>query len=65
MPSVKEQRSAQAEAAAARFEERADKRRANIELIETPGGLARADSEERVRKRLARLRRYYAGETLP
>ena len=56
---------AQAEAAAHRLASRASKRREAIDALEAPGGLARADAPERVAKRLDRLTRYYAGETLP
>ncbi len=55
----------QDDAAAERFRGRTKERHRRIELVRTPGGLARADSPERIAKRLDRLSRYYAGEPLP
>ncbi len=63
--SVSERAAAQTEAAAERFQERAKKRRRKIEAIQSPGGLAQADSPERIAKRLDRVARYRAGEPLP
>jgi len=56
---------AQAEAAAGRLASRASERRETIDALQAPGGLARADAPERIAKRLDRLTRYYAGESLP
>ncbi len=56
---------AQAQAAANRLAGRAGERRETIDALEAPGGLARADAPERIAKRLDRLTRYYAGESLP
>jgi endonuclease G, mitochondrial len=51
--------------AARRFDERAATRHSAIEAVRTPGGLAAANSPERLARRLDRLTRYYAGEQLP
>lgn len=45
--------------AAQRVGERTDERRAKIEALAPPGGLAKADSPERVATRIDRLSRYY------
>jgi endonuclease G, mitochondrial len=55
----------QTEAAAARFAARAEERRAKVASLKQPGGIARADTSERVAKRIDRLARYYAREPLP
>jgi endonuclease G len=51
--------------AARRFGERAARRRSAIEAVRKPGGLAAANTPERLARRLDRLTRYYAGEQLP
>ncbi len=52
-------------AAAARVTARADTRAENIRVLSEPGGLAKADSPERVAKRLDRLASYHLDEPLP
>lgn len=54
----------QREAAARRFAERLEARRRQIAILEQPGGLAAADTPERVAKRVRRLSRYYADAEL-
>ena len=56
---------AQRQAAAQRVENRVAERQEKREMLARPGGVGKADSPERVAKRLDRLSRYYAGETLP
>jgi endonuclease G, mitochondrial len=51
--------------AARRFDERAATRRSAIEAVLKPGGLAAANSPERLARRLDRLTRYYTGEQVP
>jgi endonuclease G len=65
MASVEAERRRQADAAAQRYAARREQRLHNIETVRQPGGLALADSPERVAKRLDRLSRYYAAERLP
>lgn len=48
-----------------RFENQASERRAKLATLAQPGGIAAADTPERVAKRLDRLSRYYCGEPLP
>jgi endonuclease G, mitochondrial len=55
---------AQVEAAAARVNARTEGRAENVERIET-GGIAAANTPDRLTKRLDRLSRYYAGDRLP
>src|SRR4051812_6762581 len=55
---------AQVEAAADRINARTEERAENVERIET-GGIAAANTPERLTKRLDRLSRYYAGDRLP
>ena len=55
----------QREAAAQRVAERTTERRDHEAALAGPGGLAAADTPERIAKRLDRLSRYYAGEAAP
>jgi endonuclease G len=52
----------QTRAAAKRFKGRAAERHRNIALTQEPGGLAKADTPERVAKRLARLSSYHGAD---
>lgn len=65
MSSWEASRQGQVAAATERFARRAGERRAKIEALRSPGGVALANEPERVAKRLDRLSRYYAGEDLP
>jgi len=65
MSSWEASRQGQVAAATERFARRAGERRAKIEALRSPGGVALANEPERVAKRLDRLSRYYAGEELP
>jgi endonuclease G len=56
---------AQQAAAEGRFARRAVQRRKQIATLLEPGGLARADTPERVAKRVDRVSRYLAGERAP
>jgi endonuclease G len=56
---------AQTEAAASRAAERSEQRQANIETLEEPGGIGRADDPGRVAARLDRLGRHWARAPLP
>ncbi|MGW6376991.1 DNA/RNA non-specific endonuclease [Rhodococcus sp. NPDC055112] len=56
------ERQRQAEAAARRARERAPQRGEHVSVLSGPGGVAAADTPERIAKRLDRLSRYYAGE---
>ena len=53
---------AAAEAAAQRVVERTPERRDHEATLARPGGIAAADTPERIAKRLDRLSRYYTGE---
>jgi endonuclease G, mitochondrial len=55
----------QRDAAAARVESRTPERLHNVETLARPGGIAEADTRERIAKRLDRLSRYYADDTVP
>lgn len=59
------ERQQQGEAAAHRMRERAQQRGEHVDVLASPGGIAAADTPERIAKRLDRLSRYYTGETLP
>ncbi|MFF0817921.1 DNA/RNA non-specific endonuclease [Rhodococcus sp. NPDC003318] len=52
-------------AAARRVQERAGRRAEHVDTLSVPGGIALADTPERIAKRLDRLSRYYTGEELP
>ncbi|MFD4181497.1 hypothetical protein ACFWPB_10335, partial [Rhodococcus sp. NPDC058514] len=56
------ERQRQSDAAAQRARERAPQRGEHVSVLSTPGGIAAADTPERIAKRLDRLSRYYAGE---
>jgi endonuclease G len=56
---------AQAEAAAARVEQRESERAARIAQLQEPGGVGRADAPERVAARLDRLSRYWSRAPRP
>ncbi|WP_027502784.1 DNA/RNA non-specific endonuclease [Rhodococcus sp. UNC363MFTsu5.1] len=56
------ERRRQAEAAERRARERAPQRGEHVSVLSGPGGVAAADTPERIAKRLDRLSRYYAGE---
>ncbi|TJZ80410.1 endonuclease [Rhodococcus oryzae] len=56
------ERQRQDEAAARRARERAPQRGEHVSVLSGPGGVAAADTPERIAKRLDRLSRYYAGE---
>lgn len=56
---------AQQEAATRRIAESADERRRNLEVLEQPGGIAKADDAARVAARLDRLSRYWSRAALP
>ncbi|SDD02893.1 DNA/RNA non-specific endonuclease [Rhodococcus tukisamuensis] len=58
------ERQRQGEAAAQRARERAPQRGEHVSVLSGPGGVAAADTPERIAKRLDRLSRYYAGEEL-
>lgn len=51
--------------ATARIEERAEQRAANIKLLEEPGGIARANSPERIAARVDRLSKHWARAPRP
>jgi endonuclease G len=55
----------QNDAAAARVREREETRAKNIRVLSEPGGLANADSPERVASRIERLASYHLDEPLP
>lgn len=55
----------QTQKAAARIEERAEQRAANIKLLEEPGGIARANSPERIAARIDRLSKHWARAPRP
>jgi endonuclease G len=65
MESYQQARERQRDLAAQRVAERTPDRLGNEAALAEPGGLARADSEERVAKRLDRLSRYVAGDAPP
>jgi endonuclease G len=54
----------QREAAAERVAKRAPERHEHLRVLKDRGGLAKADSKERVEKRIERLRRYYGDDDL-
>src|SRR5918998_4572104 len=56
------ERARQRQAAAQRVAERSDVRHEHEATLATPGGIAAADTPERVAKRIDRLARYYDGE---
>jgi endonuclease G, mitochondrial len=56
---------AQREAAEQRLAETAAERAETRKVLARPGGIAQADSPERIAKRIDRLSRYYAREQLP
>src|SRR5215207_6667828 len=58
-------RERQRQAAAARIAERETERSEHEATLARPGGIAAADTPERVAKRLDRLSRYYAGDEPP
>jgi endonuclease G len=58
------ERERQRAAAARRMEDRSRERDEHEAVLARPGGLAEADTPERVAKRLDRLRRYYGGDPL-
>jgi endonuclease G len=58
-------RQRQQEAARARFEAQAARRRENIEALSRPGGVAEVNTPEQLARRLDRVTRYFAGEDLP
>jgi endonuclease G len=62
MESYQAERARQREAAAQRVAERAPERHEHEAVLARPGGLAEADTPERVAKRLDRLRGYFNGE---
>jgi endonuclease G, mitochondrial len=64
MESHELERERQHEAAARRVAERARERDEHKAVLARPGGLAQADTPERVAKRLDRLSRYYGGDPL-
>ncbi|ROO86059.1 endonuclease G [Actinocorallia herbida] len=59
-----QQRRRQQDAAAERVRERTEERRRNERVLERPGGLADADSPDRVDKRIDRLSRFYGDREL-
>src|SRR4051794_7839823 len=59
MQAVENEVRGQTDAAAERFAQRAAQRRKNIRTLAEPGGIALADTPERVTKRIERLSRYY------
>jgi endonuclease G, mitochondrial len=61
MESYEAERARQREAAAQRVAERAPERHEHEAVLARPGGLAEADTPERVAKRLDRLARYFDG----
>jgi endonuclease G len=60
-----DERARQREAAARRVAERAPERSKHEAALAGPGGIAAADTPERIAKRLDRLTRYYAGDAPP
>jgi endonuclease G, mitochondrial len=60
-----QQRERQQQEAAQRVVERTPERRDHEATLAGPGGLAAADTPERIAKRLDRLSRYYTGEAAP
>ena len=65
MESYEQERERQQEAAARRVAERTDARTEHEAALARPGGLADADSPERIAKRIDRLTRYYTDRELP
>jgi endonuclease G, mitochondrial len=65
LDSYERERRRQREAAATRIAERTAARVAHEEALSGPGGIAAADTAERIADRLDRLGRYYAGEPAP
>jgi endonuclease G, mitochondrial len=65
MEPYEEERSHQQDAAAGRFAARAAERHCHVEVLARPGGLAEADTAERIAKRLDRLTRYFACDPPP
>jgi endonuclease G, mitochondrial len=63
--SYAQQRERQRTAAAQRVSQRTPERRDHEAALARPGGLATADTPERIAKRLDRLTRYYAGAAAP
>ena len=63
MESYDEQRRKQNDAAAERVAARTPERHENVAALAGPGGIATADTPERIAKRVDRLTRYYAGAT--
>ena len=61
MESYELERERQRDAAARRVEERTEARQEHEAVLARPGGLAAADTPERIAKRIDRLSRYYAG----
>ena len=55
----------QQEAAKQRFDAQAEQREVNIEALKHRGGIAEVNSAEELARRLDRVTRYYAGESLP
>src|SRR5262249_31598577 len=51
--------------ARARFAQRSAEREQHVEALSEPGGLVKVNSGEELARRLARVTRYYAGESLP
>ena len=65
MESYEQQRHRQHDAAAGRVASRATERHDHEAALAGPGGLAAADTPERIAKRLDRLTRYFAGDAPP
>jgi endonuclease G len=65
MESYEHERDRQQAAAADRVAARAPERHEHVEALARPGGIAEADTPERVAKRLDRLTRYYTGDVPP
>ena len=65
MESYEQERERQREAAAERVAERTTERGEHEAALARPGGIAAADTPERIAKRLDRLSRYYAGDEPP
>ena len=55
----------QQDACARRFRERKSERKRKIEAIQSPAGMAEADSPERIAKRVERVLRYRGGQVRP
>jgi endonuclease G, mitochondrial len=64
MESYAMERERQQDAAARRVAERTEARREHEVVLARPGGLAAADTPERIAKRMDRLSRYYAGSAV-